>query len=482
MWRHRGLVLLLAVALGAQSRGGRAAPSGRRGPPPPDAAARGLVQALFGSARADVAAVGPLAAPVITAALARDEMRLFPQQAIADYTAAFWLARALPLPASADPASATVEAIKAETERSAVNALLRPRPPRDSAAAAAAAAADADADADAALQLARRADVPKAPLYDPLVMRAAERGDAATGVALVQECARSDGTYPYRGLATALRSRRLDGNDRLLLAQSGLSYFDAGASTDQDADALFFLQAVRRETPTLAPEVESALQAVLSTSADPRTRERAAALLQAGGTGAVTQPSVVVDSTPGGGPIFRFSVTTAAPVAPESGESIGTSAFVLLVNRAQMLARSAPGGARDAANQADGMLNAALLAAVPDTAATLASVYAELGASADAARVLSLCLDAVDRIGAAADQTYANADSATRAAFVQRLDANAAAVIDVYSLAARLDPTTAATRAEASPMVLFKPLLLSRLAVVGQFPPAAPRQVRFTVQ
>lgn len=471
MWRHWGLVLLLAVALGAQRRGGRAAPSGRRGPPPPDAAARGLVEALFGSARADVAAVGPLAAPVITADLARDEMRLFPQQAIADYTAAFWLARALPLPASADPASATVEAIKAETERNAVNALLRPRPPlRDTAAAA----ADADADAAAALQLARRADVPKAPLYDPLVMRAAERGDAATVVALVQECARSDGTYPYRGLATALRSRRLDGSDRLLLAQSGLSYFGAVASTDQDADALFFLQAVRRETPTLAPEVESALQAVLSTSADPRTRERAAALLQAGGTG--------LDSTPGGRPIFRFSVTTAAPVAPGSGESIGTSAFVLLVNRAQMLARSAPGGARDAANQADDMLNAALLAAMPDTAATLASVYAELGASADAARVLSLCLDAVDRTGAAADQTYANADSATRAAFVQRLDANAAAVIDVYSLAARLDPTTAATRAEASPMVLFKPLLLSRLAVVAQFPPAAVRQVRVAVQ
>ena len=479
MRRHWGLVLLLAVALGAQGRGGRAAPSGRRGPPPLDAAARGLVQALFGSARADVAAVGPLAAPVITADLARDEMRLFPQQAIADYTSAFWLARALPLPASADPASAPVEAIKAETERSAVDALLRQRPPPGDSAAA---AAGADADAAAALQLARRADVPQAPLYDPLVMRAAERGDAATVVALVQECARSDGTYPYRGLATALRSRRLDGSDRLLLAQAGLSYFGASASTNQDADALFFLQAVQRETPALAPEVEAALQAVLSSSADPRTLERATALLRTAEPNPTPQPSGALNFEASGPPLFSFSVTSAAPVAPGGGDAVGTSAFVLLVNRAQMLARSAPGGALDAANQADDMLDATLLAAVPDTAATLASVYAELGASADAARVLSLCLDAVDRIGAAADQTYANADPAARAAFVERIEAHAAAVIDVYSLAARLDPTTAATRAEASPMVLFKPLVLSRLAVVAQFPPASARQVRFTVQ
>ena len=481
MARNLGLVLLLAVALGAQGRGGRAAPGGRRGPPPPDAATLGMVQALFGSARAAAAVVRPLAAPVITADLARDEMRLFPEQAIADYTAAFWLARALPLSASAEPASApveVVEAIKAETERSAVNALLRPHPPPD----AAAAAAGGDADAAAALQLARRADVAKAPLYDALVMRAAERGDAATVVALVQECARSDGTYPYRGLATALRSRRLDRNDRLLLAQAGLSYFGASASTNQDADALFFLQAVQRETPALAPEVEAALQAVLSSSADPRTLERATALLRTAEPNATPQPSGALNFEASGPPLFSFSVTSAAPVAPGGGDAVGTSAFVLLVNRAQMLARSAPGGALDAANQADDMLDATLLAAVPDTAATLASVYAELGASADAARVLSLCLDAVDRIGAAADQTYANADPAARAAFVERIDAHAAAVIDVYSLAARLDPTTAATRAEASPMVLFKPLVLSRLAVVAQFPPASARQVRFTVQ
>jgi hypothetical protein len=176
-------------------------------------------------------------------------------------------------------------------------------------------------------------------------------------------------------------------------------------------------------------------------------------------------------ATGNGQATFSFSTTAVAPVLPDSGESVGTGQFVLLVHRAQVLARSSPVAALAAAHQASAMLNNATLSAALDEAATLASTYSELGASLDAARVLAQCLDAADRLGVAADQNAATGDPATRAALIERLDGDAAPVIDVYSVAARLDPGATALRAESSPMVLFKPLVLSRLAMLAQSPP-----------
>jgi hypothetical protein len=174
----------------------------------------------------------------------------------------------------------------------------------------------------------------------------------------------------------------------------------------------------------------------------------------------------------GSGPAtFSFSTTAMAPALPDAGEPVGASEFVLLVHRAQVLARSAPSDALAAAHQASAMLTSDVLNAALDEAVTLASTYSELGASLDAARVLAQCLAVADQLGVTADRNAAAADRATRAALMERLDGDAAPVIDVYSVAARLDPGATALRAESSPMVLFKPLVLSRLAMLAQFPP-----------
>lgn len=458
-------MLLLALAplhpLLAQGRAGRGSMGGRRGPPAVDAATQGLVQALLNTARAQASAAPALAAPVILADLARDEARLFPQQASADDTTAFRLARALPSPDPTTPGAGALAAIKARIELEAVQAIARQRSP------AAGPSAFPDAAFDDALQLARRADVPKAPIYDALIMLAAQRGARADEVmAWAQECARSDGTYPYRGLASALRSRRLDESGQLQLAAAGLSYLGQVQDAGQDTEALFFLQALRRVLPQLQPRVDAAITAIAQSAADPGVAARATALLA----------SARADA-PGSGlaaPVFSFSAMVVAPLpsdADSGGEVLGASAFLRLVHRAQMQAAGTPAAALASANQAAGMLTPALATAAPVEVATLASVYSDLGAMPDAARVLSLALDAADRLGRAADDNFALADAATRAAQVEQLDSNAAAVIDVYSLAARLDPSTAALRAEASPMVLYKALVLSRLALLAQFPP-----------
>lgn len=257
--------LLVSLMAAGQAVGGRG--GGRQGTQPAAIASPELVQELYQRAKRAALAAPELAAPREVAVVANDEMRMFPSQGLADFTAAYNLARAIRPPESADDVAGQArEAIKADTELRAVSELaMRDEP-------------------EQALALTRLADVPKAPLYDQLIL-AAERSGAmppgrgrgrgspqgiASGsqasvsarldevTSLVDECMGA-GSYPYTGVAMVLRRPGGAGLEQMLLVQDGYQW--AGDETEPTtiSRALIFLQAGHRAEPELDGALESTL-------------------------------------------------------------------------------------------------------------------------------------------------------------------------------------------------------------------------------
>src|SRR5579875_1117780 len=118
----------------------------------PDAATKATVQDLYRQAREAINATPTAVQPELLVQVARNEERLWPEQSLEDFQQVFRLALALP----ADNPQ------KAEAERDAVGAVAR------------------GGETAEALEMARMADVPKAPLYDELIGLAG-RGDFGAG-------------------------------------------------------------------------------------------------------------------------------------------------------------------------------------------------------------------------------------------------------------------------------------------------------------
>ncbi|MGH9393462.1 MAG: hypothetical protein ACRD1E_04775, partial [Terriglobales bacterium] len=498
----------------------------------------GAVAELYRQGRQAVAAAPALAAPRLLTDVARNEARLLPDQSLADFAAAFQLALALPAPLGADDAAGQARLrLKQEVELNAVSALAEL------------------GEQERALELVRQADVPKGPLYDLLVMLAdrtpaefSRRGapaparqaalDAAAGqaamdrvFALVQECKRSDGSYPYHGVATLLRRPGFHGLERLSLVRDGYQWAAGETVASQISAATMFLQAGHQSEPALDGELEPVLLTLLrragqaaNSSAvsgiarssgnrlmallqqlDPAQAQRLALELPGVGAQALAQtpfsiavddafdqasngaaPTLVVDvNSPAGrrgtvvvnfgprGPGASVSTmqfnTSVTALAPDPAEiSSGGMQFQVLLAKAESLQRQDPGQALSDANQAADLLDDTLLANETVAATRLATVLSQLGASADASRLLARCLGAAERQAAAADASFFAADAAQQAQTVLALDSAQAAVLEVYSLAARVDFATTAARAADGNFVLLKPLVLSRLALVGE--------------
>lgn len=499
---------LLAGSLSAQ-RGGRAR-AGRPSPSdaPPDTMTEAAVQDLFRQARASIQNLPSSVQPRLLSDVARDEMRQWPDQGLDDMEQAFRLALSLPDAQMAE---------KQEIERSAVFELsLRDK-------------------SDQARQLARQADVPKAPLYDVLIelagrmrynpssqaqtVRQAGQQLAATVMDLIQECERSDNTFPYHGAAIALRDVK-DPLDRLDLTRAAYAW--AGNETDisQIEAAVFFLPVGHREVPemdgVLADVLSNLITRVASTSlsgpmqdnaslgnrlislllrVDAARAESLAAQFPAVGANAMSafnlaQVQIQTDSAAppaaGRGPsmaiqFFRrgrqtdgavatFRATVAAPASDEpstSEDASGRAQFLSLLTRAEALWRHDPGQALAWANQASSLLDQALWEGETVAVLRLATLYHRLGDLGDSNRLLVSCLQEADRQAAAADAAY-YADPAQATTLARGYGTAYDAVLAVYSLAARLDFTSTATHAEQAQFVLLKPAVLTRVALVGE--------------
>ncbi len=458
-----------------------------------------LVLALYQQAAEAVNAVPAMAAPQMLADIASDEMRLFPQQGLADFTTAFELARALPPPqGDNDAVGQAREAFKENAEREAVGELAR------------------RGDEAQALALTRLADIPKAPLYDQLIALAGRRRRKAAAdpegettlervFDLVQECKRS-GSYPYTGVAVFLRRRAGAGLERLTLVQDGYQWAGNETAPAQIEAAAVLLQAGHQAEPALdgllATTLRTLLQRLEQAGASPayfgpgrfaqirlmallrQVNAPAAAALAAQAPGLQgPTPGMMLDPRPGGFAAgLRFAgrggrglmlFPSRAPAAgagldPASTAAGGASAFRALLAQAESLQRQDRSQALALAGRAAGMLDDSLWASQASAAARLATLEQQLGDGADAARLLRRCLEEADRQARALDATYLGAGASQRAQLAQGLEAAQGTVLMVYSLAARLDFVGTAERAEAAQFVLLKPLVLARVALVGE--------------
>ena len=132
------------------------------------------------------------------------------------------------------------------------------------------------------------------------------------------------------------------------------------------------------------------------------------------------------------------------------------------------LQRQDPNQALALASQAEGMLDDSLWASQAVAAARLAAIEDQIGAGATAQRLLHRCLDEADRQARALDAEYVGNDNGQQAQLQSGLESGQASVLQIYSLAARFDFVGTAERAEAGQFVLLKPLVLARLALVGE--------------
>lgn len=526
---------------GLPGRGGTRAPLADPGAP----------GELFRQARQAIAEVPTLVAPRAMADLARDEARELPDQSLADFDAAFRLALAVPLPQGAeDPAGQARLLLKQNIELEAIGEFGR------------------RGEQDEALTLVRQADVAKGALYDELILladrpqagfwRAVARGGvigddpakASASVpeskaeeqqaaldrvfALVQECKRADGTYPYRGVASVLRRPGFDGLERLSLVRDGYQWAANETDATQIAAAAMFLQAGHQVEPALDGTLEPTLltllrrvaedQSTTATGAARNNGNRLMALLQQvdageaqrlalelpgvgaqalaraqqqsaqmaisqaqsqaitnqiqsalqaqgvrGGRGGQIRMNVTTQNAAGGTVSMPMTINmTPAPANSEAGDSSGAQQFLALLAQAESLQRKDAAQALGNANQANDLLDDATLANELLPATRLAMLYGQLGANAAAARVLARCLSAADSAAQAVDTNFEAADAAQQAQIAESLDSAQSTVLEVYSLAARLDFGATAVRAAAASFVLLKPLVLARVALVGE--------------
>lgn len=468
-------VALLAELAVAQFRGGW---RGRRAPLTGARLARATQ--LLQAARADAEAAPAWAAPQLLIAVARAELPQFRAQALADDTAAFQLALALPAPADlSTPAGQAREQIKENAELEAVSELAR------------------NSGEPAALALVRLADVPQAPLYDQLLLAA--RLSPAAAMNLVQEC-ELQGAFPFRGAAALVERRRLQGFDLTALLTDG--YLRAGDETDprQISAAVFFLQAGRGAEPALDRTLETAAlellrrlagDALTAAPASDSGFERSAAvrllaLLRAvdpsrAAQWAADHPGFSLGSSPFSYFPVRGNGRFAFTFRPQFGVADGSSAsaapvaqFYARLNQAVRQQRSNPDASLAAADRAADLLSRGLLATQAPAAARLALVYAHLGDTADAGALMARCLDAAGRLARQADDDYNNGDAAARAQQALHLQAASWQVAQIYALAAQFDLPTAIARAESANFTLDKPLVLARLALTAQL--ARPRR------
>lgn len=451
-----------------------------------------LVVQLLAQARQATASVPSLLAPAMLSAIARDELGPgrrrrhetsgADQPALSDFRAAFAIALALPS-GTGDPVLDTARVqVKTEVEQEAVAELAR------------------HDEAVAALQLTRSADVPKEPLYSQLIMAMARAHAPETSeqkrldalAALVDECERVTGAFPYRGVAALLRRADNPGLDQMLLVQGGYQWAKQETDPRRIEAAVPFLLAGHRKEPELDQELQSTIAAQLSSlRTGPLTLSQTTytaarglltvlRLLDPLQAAQWAQQWPQMDLSAGGQfrgrfglqPRRRFQLQLPPPAdaaadADRSAQAAAWQQFRKLVHEAESQRHRNPNGALALAGQASGMLDASLWPVALPEAVRVAAMEKELGDREDAAALLESCLDEADRQARSDDAAYLNGDPNALAGIAQDAGRAGAAVLEAYSEAARVDFATTAAHAENAQFTLLKPLVLARVALVG---------------
>ncbi|MGH9468620.1 MAG: hypothetical protein ACRD1Y_14820 [Terriglobales bacterium] len=472
---HRtGVAAAFLVALTLSVAGQQRGPSAASGN-------TGWVRMLYLQARQAVGALPSLLAPGALCAVAIDEMQPSGRNTAAreDLASAFRMALALTAE-DGDPAMASsIWAVKTGVEEEVISALTQQH------------------QLDEAFQLVRLADIPKAPLYSRLILARIQAHAQAqhslpqqalpTAAELVAECERSAHAFPYRGATALLRLKQPQEFSRLLLVRDGYQWAARETDPSRIASAAVFLRAGHRAAPALDSDLEPLILNLIArlppspgAAISSGVREAATALLtilsavdpeqgarSRAGMEAWLSAAAVGSQTSWNNPILQLSAL-AGPATETGLAPPDPNRFLKLVADAEQLQGRRPARALAAADEASRMLTPALWATSAQAGARLAAVFQQLGDAGAAVGLLHSALDEADREATLTDLLYLNGSPDGIIPIAEDLNQAGAPVLAVYSEVARLDFQLAATRAEAAPFTLLKPLVLARVALVGR--------------
>jgi len=199
---------------------------------------------------------GARAAPAPVSAYLRSyvataELDHFPQPALDEFQAVFAEAVAAPNASSQDEGAATrtrLVWLRNHLETSAVQAFVRRRKWA------------------AAEELARRYQpargYSKAGAYELIIAGLVGAGEARQATALIEECVRADGSFPFRSAAAMLGAATVRSEGRFSIAEQGVRIAANEAQPVGDVEAKF-LERVADMQPAMTQQVEDALLAML---------------------------------------------------------------------------------------------------------------------------------------------------------------------------------------------------------------------------
>jgi hypothetical protein len=468
------LILWAAAAAAAQST--------------PPTRANSAAELLFRRARVQARAASPPLDLYLREYVAAEELTTNPDEALAEFRSVF---NSIPDIAARDTESTTLVARNYMQFRLAGNALD---------------AFLARRQWDDSISLARQYQPPrgysKAGMYDSLLRAAAGYLPPDRQLSLVQECVRSDGSFPFGGALALLRTGKLLPEQRQAVFAMGLraSAQDTPASTRLMVE---FLEAALTDQPQLATQVEDAGAALLRrlAAAQGRTRENnaraasglfallrrldpaaaqrfAAAFPDFAAPPAPAAPQLSLSTSAEGtaafGPAPALSATdklvetsrTDPGAALQAAQNLSDrlQKFVALVALAQALTQTNPPLAAQAADSANLLLDADTLAASAGWPVTLALAFQHLGDHAHAEGVISQCLDHLDDLGQRLSDLW---DDHSGFELASQWGATELALIPIattYERAGLIDSSLALRHADRIHSRILSAVVLSRIA------------------
>lgn len=455
---------------------------------PPPQLANSAAELLFHRALLQARTTSPPLDLYLREYVATEELKSQPEEALSEFRSVF---NAIPDIAAKDTEPTTLAArdyMQYRLAGSALDAFLARRQWNES------------------ITLARQYQPPrgysKAGVYDPILRAGVSYLPPERQLSLIEECSRSDGSFPFGGALALLRTGKLQPDQRRTVFTLGLRATAQATPVSTNLIVEFF-EAALTDQPQLATQVEDATASLLRrlASAQGRTRDnnaRAAsglfALLRrldpaAAQRSAAAFPDfaappspaaseLALNTSPDGtaafGPALALSATdklvdlsrTDPGAAMQAAQNLTDrpQKFAALVALAQALTQSNPSLAAQAAGSANLLLDSDTLAASAGWPVTLALVFQHLGDHSHAEGTIAQCLDHLDDLAQRLSDLW---DDRSGFDLASQWGATELALIPMattYERAGLIDPALALSHADRIHSAVLSAVVLSRIA------------------
>jgi len=359
---------------------------------------------------------------------------------------------------------------------------------------------------DESISLARRYQPPrgysKAGAYDLILRAAVSFLPPDQQLSLIEECSRSDGSFPFAGALALLRTGKLHPDQSQTVFTLGIRATAQATPVSTDLMVEFF-EAALDDQPQFASQVEDAAAALLRRlgSAQGRTRRNnaraasglfallrrldsaAAQRLAAAFPDLAAPPSPAAsklsmsasaDGTAAFGPAPALTSTDKLVDLSRSDPGAAMQAaqnltdrpqkFAALVAVAQVLARTSPSLAVQAADSANLLLDSDTLAASAGWPVTLALVFQHLGDHSHAEGVITECLDHLDDQAQHLSDIWDDRSGFDLASQWGGTELALIPIATTYERAGLIDPALALSHGDRIHSAVLSTVVLSRIA------------------